>query len=135
MGATKQTMLEEAERENHYQTEEWLEYLEKKTWKKMKLLASNFSVNEIKWIADYARKLTISEEIHPDYRPPHNNFGKQRMVSSNCHTAEETLVELKIRYGRFLDDDYNPKDTEPYMDNNYVEVYDSIRDELETKVN
>jgi hypothetical protein len=136
MGATKQTMLEEAERENHYQTEKWLEYLDTKTWKKMRKLASNFSVNEINWIANYVKKLTIAEETHPDkiqYKAP-DVLGKAGMITSNCYTAEETLIELKIRYGRFLDNDYSRKDVEPYMDSNWLELYESTREELETKI-
>lgn len=115
------------------------QYLEEKTFEKMRKLASKFSANEINWIAEYVKKLTTSEEAQPSYRP---NFTrkddpftrgliKERRVTSNCYTAEETLVELKIRYGRFLDDDYNLLDVEPYMDHSYI--YTGLKHEMESK--
>jgi len=138
VGATKQVMLEKAERENRFQSEDWMKYLEEKTWKRMKKLAGKFSVNEITWIADYVKKLVIAEETHPDYDPiryANTISGKEGMICSNCHAGEETLVALKVRYGRFLDSDYNPNDIEPFMDDNFCGMYESVKDELETPLN
>ena len=111
------------------------EYLDEKVGKKMRELASEFSVYEVKWITDGVKELVLAEEkcimqsgTDIDYAKYLD--GKTERINSHSNNLERILVELKLKYGKFLDVSYNPLKKERFMHINYQ----CLRHEIETQL-